>query len=77
MTVNPKIIKYTLITALVLLECTSCVSSRMTHSWSKKQEVFCSSVNHGKNIYYHTGNYQRKLKKSELKIGGKFITKFR
>jgi len=67
MSSNSKIIKYGVIFSIVLLLCcTSCATSRQTGRWSKEQEAYCQLSHNGKNNYYFSGNYQRKLKKNEL-----------
>jgi hypothetical protein len=77
--INPvRIFKFNLIFIIsAIMICTGCATTKQPGHWSKQEEALCDLSRLGKNKYYYSATYQRKLKKSEYKIGGKFTTYIR
>jgi len=66
-----RILKYAYIYFLIaLFTGTGCASAKKNRVYSKSKESLCDLSHLGKNKYYYSANYQRKLAKSITKIAG-------
>ena len=66
-------LKYSLIIVIVVLfTTTGCVSAKKSRLYYKAKNSVCDLSRLGKSKYFYSGRYQRKLRKSELEISGKF-----
>jgi hypothetical protein len=59
---------------IVLLMSGGCASTGKSYLSQKSKKSVCDLSRLGKGKYFYSASYQRKLKKSEFKIGGKFRT---
>jgi len=68
-----RVIKYSLIFIIAaFLTCSGCASAKKKGYRSKQDEALCDLSRLGRNKYYYSSQYQRKLRKSEHKISGKY-----
>jgi len=66
-----RILKSSFIVILVMVfTCTGCASAKKTRIDFKRTESLCDLSHLGRNKYYYSTYYQKKLKKSEKRIGG-------
>jgi len=65
-------LKYACVFLLIaLFTNTGCASSRMNLAYIKSKESVCDLSRLGKNSYFYSVNYQRKLVKGTRKNGGR------
>jgi hypothetical protein len=70
MSKTPKILIFTFISvSAVLFTCEGCASTKKNVIISKSKDSMCDLTRLGKNKYYYSNPYQKKLKKSVKKIG--------
>jgi hypothetical protein len=66
-------LRYSLIFIVsIVLSSTGCISTKKSWVLAKSEKSMCDLSRLGKNKYFYSAQYQRKLRKSELKIGGKY-----
>jgi hypothetical protein len=64
-------LKYVFAIALIVLSiCSGCASEKKSYIHSKKTESLCDLSRLGKNKYFYSPVYQRKLTRSTKKISG-------
>jgi hypothetical protein len=67
-----RILKYTWVfVIIVLFAVTGCASAKKTKFSLKTKETLCDLSHLGRNKYFYSSYYQRKLTKSTNKIGGR------
>jgi hypothetical protein len=71
MSKTSKILIFTFISVLVVLfTCEGCASTKKNVVISKSKDSMCDLSRLGKNKYFYSNYYQKKLTKSVKKIGG-------
>jgi hypothetical protein len=69
MSKSVRILNYTFAISLIaLFACSGCVSAKKNYVYSKNKESLCDFSRLGKNKYFYSGTYQRKLRLSNKKI---------
>jgi hypothetical protein len=67
-----RLLRYTFVFIIVVLFAgTGCVSTQKHIAQARKQESLCDLSRLGKNKYFYSSYYERKLSKSTKKLGGR------
>lgn len=67
-----RILKYSSILAFIaLFTCTGCASAKKSKIHSIRKESLCDLTHLGKNKYFYSKYYERKIGRSERKISGR------